>query len=103
MAFGEPGDHLRRIVDPAIEPVIEIETRGRARGVEDRVRVEIVVRAVVRIDELSARLSRGAFPAYRGEGDRSENRLQGVSTCRRHACLLDARFQGLPVTERTWP
>ena len=65
MAFREPWNHLGRIVDPAVEPVIEIEARGGAGRVENGVRIEIVVRAVVRVDELAAGLRQNSLDRER--------------------------------------
>jgi hypothetical protein len=55
VTLGQPRDHLRRIVDPAVQPVVEVDARRGTADVEDGVRIEIVVAAVVGMHVLALR------------------------------------------------
>ena len=70
VALGQPRDHLRRIVDPAIEPVIHVDARRGTADIEHRMRIEIVEGRVVGMDVAALRRGERRCEEHRrGGGD----------------------------------
>ena len=68
VALGQPRLELRRVVEPAVEAVVEVQPHGHAPDVEGGVRVHRVVRALVGEHEPGLRGCRGARSRQRHEG-----------------------------------
>jgi len=76
VALRQPRDHLRRVVHPAVEPVVHVDARRGTADVEHRVRVEVVEGRVVGVDVAPlARRERRCEGDRRRHGDRAKRCL----------------------------